>query len=115
MCRERGTPLEVRQLAMLATPLESSAAPAEPIVTMPQVPSAKALGKRRLDDGAPDPPHDAPTSQVARPPAAPVEAVKKQERRVTRSSLGGASTADREASEADNERECRLPALVWPR
>ncbi|GAA5834947.1 hypothetical protein JCM9279_007153 [Rhodotorula babjevae] len=47
---------------------------------------------------------DAPTAPATRPAPAPVAAVKKQERRVTRSSLGGASSSAKEATATDNER-----------
>ncbi|GAA5823757.1 hypothetical protein JCM3770_005550 [Rhodotorula araucariae] len=88
---------------MLATPHGSAAASARTASASSAAPSAKALGKRRLEDAASAPSPGGQTSKKARPAAAPVEAVKTQERRVTRSSLGGAGAGSREASVAESE------------
>ncbi|BGP38382.1 hypothetical protein JCM10449v2_002314 [Rhodotorula kratochvilovae] len=97
------SPVRAVRLAMLAAPHGSPAASADMASAPAAVPSATALGKRRLEDASSAPSPGATTSKKARPAAAPVEAVKKQERRVTRSSLGGAGAGSREASVAESE------------
>ncbi|GAA5834045.1 hypothetical protein JCM11251_003601 [Rhodosporidiobolus azoricus] len=71
-------------------------------------PSAKALGKRRqdpetVDSSAP------PPSKKQRPQSSQVKAVQKQERRVTRSSLGGQQAKDNEANDDGTSADLYLP------
>lgn len=68
-------------------------------------PSAKALGKRRLDDAVAVSPDSTtqPLAKKSRPLPSQIQQVQKQERRVTRSSLGGAANGSREGSVAESE------------
>ncbi|BGO90006.1 hypothetical protein NBRC10512_001991 [Rhodotorula toruloides] len=71
----------------------------------PLAPSLKALGKRRLDDAVAVSPESStpPLAKKPRPQPSQVQQVQKQERRVTRSSLGGAANGSREGSVVESE------------
>ncbi|KPV76595.1 uncharacterized protein RHOBADRAFT_52582 [Rhodotorula graminis WP1] len=89
---------------MLPSPRQDTLLSAHTPSSSSAAPSAKALGKRRLDEAMEGDSPPPPTASTTRPAAAPVAAVKKQERRVTRSSLGGASAGTNEAGVSDSER-----------
>ncbi|GAA5901201.1 hypothetical protein JCM8208_002301 [Rhodotorula glutinis] len=89
---------------MLSTPRQGTRSSAHPPKSSSTAPSAIALGKRRLDEPMASNSPAPPTASATRPAAAPVEAVKKQERRVTRSSLGGASSSNKVVGVPDSER-----------
>ncbi|BGP23196.1 proteophosphoglycan 5 [Rhodotorula toruloides] len=71
----------------------------------PAAPSLKALGKRRLDDAVAVSPDSStpPLAKKPRPQPSQVQQVQKQERRVTRSSLGGLANGSREGSFVGSE------------
>lgn len=71
----------------------------------PLAPSLKALGKRRLDDAVAVSPESStpPLAKKPRPQPSQVQQVQKQERRVTRSSLGSAANGSREGSVVESE------------
>ncbi|GAA5887344.1 hypothetical protein JCM6882_002498 [Rhodosporidiobolus microsporus] len=72
-------------------------------------PSAKALGKRRQDSLPGGSSTAAPPSKKQRPHTAQVKAVQKQERRVTRSSLGGAKGKENDANDDGAGPDLYLP------